>query len=253
MNKPLGHKSYGSIGHLPASRMGPSDHHVHEGQASICTQRCRPGDVVIVTEKLDGSNVAVLMQDGVLHAINRAGYLCDSSPHEQHRMFAAWIKEGRVYRQFNAALRNGDRICGEWLALAHGTRYRLDDPFVAFDIIRGHERIPYSDFVSRCTDCEIPTVPLLHLGKAVSVESANAMLGDKGYYRAITPDKAEGVVYRVEHEGSFEFMAKWVRPDKVDGKYLVGAGHGATVATWNWRLAGWESAPLTGGFDGERW
>ena len=29
--KPLGRKSYGSIGRLPSSRMGPSDSHVHEG------------------------------------------------------------------------------------------------------------------------------------------------------------------------------------------------------------------------------
>ena len=34
-NKPLGRKAYGSIGHLPNSRVGPKDHHIHEGQLSI--------------------------------------------------------------------------------------------------------------------------------------------------------------------------------------------------------------------------
>lgn len=33
--KPLGHKAYGSIPHLPTSRLGPGDHHVTEGQARI--------------------------------------------------------------------------------------------------------------------------------------------------------------------------------------------------------------------------
>ena len=30
----------------------------------------------------------------------------------------------------------------------------------------------------------------------------------------------EGVVYRVERKGKVDFLAKWVRPDKDDGKYL---------------------------------
>ena len=55
-NKTLGRKAYGSIGHLPNSRVGPKDHHVHEGQARICTVKARDKhDRVIVQEKLDGS------------------------------------------------------------------------------------------------------------------------------------------------------------------------------------------------------
>ena len=47
--KPLGRRAYGSIGHLPDSRMGPGDHHVHEGQARICTEKVRDRhDLVIV-------------------------------------------------------------------------------------------------------------------------------------------------------------------------------------------------------------
>ena len=33
--KPLGRKAYGSIPHLPGSRIGPGDHHCHEGQRRI--------------------------------------------------------------------------------------------------------------------------------------------------------------------------------------------------------------------------
>jgi hypothetical protein len=50
--KPLGFKNYGSIGHLPCSRMGPGDHSVHEGQARICLEKARDKhDRIFVTEK----------------------------------------------------------------------------------------------------------------------------------------------------------------------------------------------------------
>lgn len=39
--KPLGQKAYGSIPHLPGSRLGPGDHHCHEGQAKIATEKAR--------------------------------------------------------------------------------------------------------------------------------------------------------------------------------------------------------------------
>ena len=33
-------------------------------------------------------------------------------------------------------------------------------------------------------------------------------------------DPVEGVVYRVQRKGEIDFLAKYVRPDKVDGCYL---------------------------------
>jgi len=46
-------------------------------------------------------------------------------------------------------------------------------------------------------------------------------------------DQTEGVVYRVERKGKVDFLAKWVRHDKVDGKYVPENNGGETV--WNWR------------------
>ena len=75
MKKPIGRKSYGSIAHLPNSRMGPSDHSISNGQALIATEKNRDRhDVVIVQEKLDGSNVGVAMLDDKIFALIRAGY-----------------------------------------------------------------------------------------------------------------------------------------------------------------------------------
>jgi len=78
--KPMGRKAYGHICHLPGSRMGPGDHKLNEGQARILTEKARHRhDLIIVQEKLDGSNVAVARVNGVLIPLIRAGYPAISS------------------------------------------------------------------------------------------------------------------------------------------------------------------------------
>lgn len=230
--KPLGRKNYGSIGHLPSSRMGPGDHHVHEGQAVICTVKARDRhDVIIVEEKVDGSNVGVARIGDRILALGRAGYLAQTSKYEQHQLFAAWVRERE--RMFLDLLRDGWRVVGEWLAQAHGTRYTLPHgPFVAFDIMEGDQRMPYKIRNALCKICRIPQPKLLHIGVPLSVERAMELHGD-GDHGA---DEPEGVMYRVERRGEVDFLAKWVRPDKVDGKYLPDvAGSISTEPVWNWR------------------
>src|SRR5207302_2425635 len=73
--KPMGRKAYGSICHLPGSRLGPGDHKLNEDQTRILTERCRDKhDLIVVQEKLDGSNVAVARINGEVIALGRAGY-----------------------------------------------------------------------------------------------------------------------------------------------------------------------------------
>ena len=37
---------------------------------------------------------------------------------------------------------------------------------------------------------------------------------------ALHGEEVEGAVWRVEREGRVDFLAKYVRPDKIDGKYF---------------------------------
>lgn len=229
--KPLKVKGYGSIPHLPNSRMGPGDHHCDPGQAEIATSRLRDHrDRVIVTLKLDGSNVSIANAPGMgIVALQRHGYLAESSPHEQHRMFARWVK--RHERRFQG-LPEGCRIVGEWLALAHGTRYSLSmDPFVAFDAFAPeNRRLPWDDLVKAADAFMIPPVPVLHDSRCcpVSAEVVMNRIVSKRIFCEL--DEPEGAVWRVERDGYFDFMAKYVRPDKVDGLYLDDSN-----PVWNWR------------------
>lgn len=214
-DKPLGRKSYGSIPHLPSSRMGPGDHACHAGQARIATEKARDRhDIIIVQEKLDGSNVGVARLNGTILALTRAGYLASTSPYLQHHAFAAWVERNAA--RFLKVLRDGERLCGEWLHQAHGTRYRLrHEPFVAFDLMIGDQRLPFGDFMMRHS---FTTPHLLHLGGAYSVAEALAALGTYGFHGALDP--VEGAVWRVERKGVVDFLVKYVRPEKVDGEYL---------------------------------
>ena len=228
--KPLGRKAYGSIGHLPNSRLGPSDHSVHAGQARICTTKTRDKhDTVIVQEKLDGSCVAVARLDGVLHPLSRAGWPASSSRYEQHWLFDQWVWMHQ--ERFMGVLRDGERIVGEWLSQAHGTRYEFSDgmePFAAFDIMVEDRRLTFREFEDRAGSLfSLPK--LLHAGPPISVDAAMKIHADKHS----GCDEPEGVVYRVERKGEVDFLAKWVRPDKVDGKYLPEMS--GKPAVWNWR------------------
>lgn len=231
--KPLGHKAYGSIGHLPQSRMGPADKHVHDGQARICTERARRGDRVLVQEKLDGSCCAVARINGEIVALGRAGYRAETSRFEQHHLFARWVM--RRASLFREILFDGERLVGEWLAQAHSTRYELDhEPFVPFDLMSsGHVRTSFDPFMSRThplTEHAIVSPALLSSGGPISVDCALDLLGEYGHHGAT--DRVEGVIYRVELDGRVDFIAKYVRPDKIDGIYLPEISGGDAV--WNW-------------------
>lgn len=229
-------KAYGHIAHLPGSRLGPGDHKLTEGQAKILTVKARDRhDKIVVREKLDGSNVAVARVDGELVALGRAGYRALSSNYEQHRFFALWVMENQKLFAF---LKDGERVNGEWLCQAHGTRYELrHEPFVAFDLMRGQERASNDELETRCGGAGIVLPHLLHVGGPISIKDVMAILegepGNRrnGFHGAIDP--VEGAVWRVERKDKVDFLGKYVRPEKTDGKYLPEISNCEPV--WHWR------------------
>ena len=185
-------------------------------------------DRVIVTEKLDGSNVAVANVDGEIIALGRSGYTAFSSPFEQHHLFGVWTQRNIARFDF---LKPGERVNGEWLALAHGTKYALTgEPFVAFDMMAGDKRLLWDEITTRCRANDVEVVRVLSDGSPIQVDAVLPLIETSGHGAL---ESVEGAVWRVERKGVVDFLAKWVRPDKVDGKYLSDiSGH---PEIWHWR------------------
>ena len=228
MDKPLGIKNYGHIPHLPDSRIGPGDHKCSEGQALIACEKSRDKyDEIIVTEKIDGSNVGIAKVHGDIIPLTRAGYRAETSPYKQHHIFADFIYRNRD--RFYSVLHDGERIVGEWCIQAHGTKYSfIVEPFFIFDIMTGSKRMLYDDMINRL-EGKFQVPHLIHRGSPVNIKTVMDKLGIFGFSGAL--EQVEGAVWRVERNAvinnkgerrkAVDFLVKYVMPDKVDGKYLV--------------------------------
>lgn len=230
-DKPLKVKAYGHIPHLPGSRkLNSDDIDANDGQYRICTQPNDRGYRVIVQEKLDGSCVAVANIDGEIVPLVKDGFHAATSPYEQHYHFARWVKD-RHREKFLKILRPGERIVGEWLLQAHGTRYKITNPgelFAPFDIFDpNNQRISFDEFLLRAIlHFKIP----MPIGKLyMTPGEAMRALEPRGFHHA--EEQPEGAVWRVEQDNKVLFLAKYVRPDKEDGKYLPEVTGGEPV--WN--------------------
>lgn len=212
-------RNYGSIPHLSTSKLSQqADKRINTAQEAILTKKARDWkDFVIVTEKIDGSNVGVYKKNGLLFPVTRAGYHANTSNFKQHIMFDKFVVKNKGLFEW---LPENWRVCGEWCVMAHGTKMDIssESPFVAFDIFNDkNKRVLFLDFITICAKYGISTVPILNVGQPVSIKNAIKLIGFGNYGK---PEKPEGAVWKVEREGRVDFLAKWVRHDKEDGKYM---------------------------------
>jgi hypothetical protein len=228
-------KLYPKIPHLPGSRVGSADRTALVDLAARCAGVGRAGDRVLVSEKLDGSCVAVVRHAQGVAAFGRDGRPCAMSRNDGRVAFAAWVdRHGAPWRD---VLAEGERLVCEWLALAHGTRYALPHgPAVAIDGYGADGvRWPFDEVRRRAAAMALPVVQVVHDGGAIAIVDAEARLGERGHHGALEP--AEGLVYRVERDAVVVGLAKYVRAGKRDGCYL--ADHTGGEHVWNtWQDGG---------------
>jgi len=203
-------------------------------QAHIATRMPRDkNDNIIVQEKLDGSCVAVAKVDDIPYCLTKNGNLCVESPFEQHHLFVDWMHQH--FDRFYDTLREGERLVGEWLAQAHSTiytPYQGWEPFVAFDLMIYHERLPFNEFVQRLNR-RFMMPPLISEGPACTLVRAQLLTnGGQSQYGG---DEAEGFVWRVERRGEVDFLCKWVKPSYQPGKLLPELNPAIQEPVWNWR------------------
>jgi hypothetical protein len=99
-------------------------------------------------------------------------------------------------------------------------------PIIAFDLLENRKRTNYDDFINFMIEGVISKIPLpriIHKGDCISTIESLISLNDWGLTE-LNPvrcvEKPEGVVYRCERKGEFDFCAKFVRHDFEAGKYL---------------------------------
>lgn len=231
---------YPRIPHLPGSRATADDRHAALAQAALYVggdaegqgPRARGPERVLVTEKLDGTCVAIARRNGEVVALGREGRRCAESPNAGRLAFAAWVAAQPARWE---PVREGEHVLCEWLALAHTVRYQLPhEPAVVIDGFVDGRQLTLQAVRARAATLGLPAAALLHEGEPWPLAHALAALGARGHHGAI--DDAEGVVYRRERrrDGAVLGLAKFVRPGFEPGRYLPDQTGGAPV--WNgWR------------------
>lgn len=225
-------KAYMSILHISGSRLGKSERTIDAHRFKLLTESSQHAtDTVIVQEKLDGSCVCAYRKDNEIFALGRAGDLANESPNESRRLWAEWVEINK--ERFLSLLEDGERACGEWLVMAHGTRYKLQhEPFVLFDIFNSNNQaMNLQKLQHRANQHKFVLPKTIHYGEPITLEQALIKLNDYGHHGAI--DKAEGLIWRLERNGKVMFRAKYVDKNKVDGCYLTETTGNPTI--WNWQ------------------
>ena len=80
------------------------------------------------------------------------------------------------------------------------------------------ERLHYPYLLDKIDGTELVPPKELHRGLPCTIEKAMKSLGEHGHHGAIDP--AEGAVWRIERDNKTLFLAKYVRANKIDGKYF---------------------------------
>ena len=211
-------KMYPKIPHLPGSRTGIRDRHCGVVLAKRLLEESKPGDTVIVQEKLDGTNVLISRINDQLIALGRDGKPCKHSRNTNRQAFATWLEK---HQNRFAWLENLERLVCEWLPVTHGTRYNLPhEPIVALDFFNAVEtRATISELQTKIATSSLIVPHVLHVGNAISLEVMLEKLGLHGRHGAL--DASEGLVYRLERPNKLIVIAKYVRHGKIDGLFLA--------------------------------
>lgn len=210
-------RSYDNILHLPNSKMSDGGSYCTEEQAKmVCEKKVYEQDIIIVQEKLDGSNVAVTKIDNNLICLTKNGSNAKKSLSKEHQLFYWWVKQN--YSRFNEILNEGEKICGEWLVQAHGTKYSLNhEPFVVIDLMVNNKRLLFKDVFNRLNG-KFVLPSIISIGEPISINKALKKLGKYGLHNA--KEEAEGIIWRLEREGQVKFICKYVKHNKEKEKYL---------------------------------
>jgi len=165
--------------------MGPGDKMCGSVLEYRATKMAYSGDLVIVTEKMDGRNYGVARCGEMIYPTARDGtFLMDGDYDKETKSFVQWIKKNES--KFLNLLNDGQVASGEWLERSHGTKYSLNlqDPFVVFDIKNDWYYKEILDVVMLCNQVGLEHPNIVHVGGAIDAETCFARIDEFVEYLA---------------------------------------------------------------------
>ncbi len=180
------------------------------------------GQVIVITEKVDGANMGFSLSSDRLHILvqNRSHYINPTS-HEQFKKLGAWVESHRegLYKVLDRDPYFAQRyvLFGEWMAATHSVAYtQLPDWFLAFDLYDRSTGIwgDRQSVESLLEGTGIKMVPLVNRGSAISEPELRKIVTRKSDF---TEGAAEGVYVKWERDGKVVRRGKVVRGDFIAG------------------------------------
>lgn len=192
---------YPRVAHLVAGRgtrddvvLGPAD------------RRELLGGPVVLEEKLDGANVALWIEEGVVQVALRSG-VGAADRAGQLGPLRAWVAERSD--DLRSLLVDGIALYGEWMLLTHSVAYdELPAYLVALDLWTPSAGFMSVDERNRC--CELvglPVPPECWRGTPLTVEGVEAHFAQSEF----GSEQAEGLVIRAI-DGRLPRLAKLLNP-----------------------------------------
>jgi len=223
--KPYG-KQYYSIGHLYGSKVGTADRNIDlpKNDYLIGKKRLKcKKDLVIVTEKYDGSNTTILRKGYELICIQRNGYLCCDAPFLHLQYFVNFVNKYAL--KFLLLLKDGERCVCEWLLQRHGTIYDIKneiDLLVVLGIFDSQNKENhYFQMKEKVEQVGLHPPRLLYCEHSgVDFADLEAELNKGSVFAKCVGGFPEGAVWQMEHKGEVRYRAKYVRQGFDAGRYL---------------------------------
>ncbi|KAJ5888818.1 ATP dependent DNA ligase [Penicillium taxi] len=164
----------------------------------------RQGSQVIVTEKVDGANVALSLDSSRRILTQNRSHYVNSGTHIQFKKLGLWVDN---HREELDSLLGADEtfierfvLFGEWMAAVHSVHYsHLPDLFIAFDL---YDRVAQK-FVSRkelewrLKGTKIPLTPVIHEGDILSEEEMLRLIQTQSSF---ADGRLEGIYVKIEDE-----------------------------------------------------
>jgi ATP-dependent RNA circularization protein (DNA/RNA ligase family) len=177
------------------------DHYLNKKEA-----RALMTGKLVVTEKMDGSNVGVIGTAGDPVLQKRAS-LVDASEHNQYNLFKAWAQtKNKVLR----ALPKKWIVYGELMFTVHTIQYdKLPDWFLVFAIWDGQEYMPWKEMIKSTKAAGLHTVPFIAEGYFDRATIVDELMPKMSAYGN---EEAEGIVV---YNYKKQMRGKIVKPEFV--------------------------------------